>query len=46
MQTGQQQALGRLYAMAQARAAAISYIDMYWLLAVACAAMFLATFQL
>ena len=29
----QQQALGRLYAMVQAQAGVLSYIDMYWLLA-------------
>jgi DHA2 family multidrug resistance protein len=46
MHAAQQQALVRLYAMVQAQAAAMSYIDVYWLLAVACVVMFLASFLL
>src|SRR5258708_1830111 len=46
MHAAQQQALGRLYAMVQAQAAVLSYIDAYWLLAVASAIMFLGSFFL
>jgi DHA2 family multidrug resistance protein len=46
MHAAQQQALVRLYAMVQAQAAAMSYIDVYWLLAVGCVVMFLASFLL
>jgi DHA2 family multidrug resistance protein len=42
----QQQALGRLYAMLQAQAAVLSYIDVYWLLSVGSALMFMASFLL
>jgi DHA2 family multidrug resistance protein len=42
----QQQALGRLYGQLQAQAAALSYVDAYWLLAVASAIMFLMSFLL
>jgi DHA2 family multidrug resistance protein len=42
----QQQALGRLYGMVQQQAAALSYIDVYWLLSVIAAAMFLLSFLL
>src|SRR5271163_4270187 len=42
----QQQALGRLYAMVQAQAAVLSYIDVYWLLAMSSAIMFVASFLL
>jgi hypothetical protein len=38
----QQQALGRLYAMLQAQAAVLSCIDVYWLLSVGSAMMFVA----
>jgi DHA2 family multidrug resistance protein len=41
-----QQALGRLYAMLQAQAAVLSYIDVYWLLSVGSAVMFVASFLL
>jgi len=34
MHAAQQQALGRLYAMVQAQAAVLSYVDAYWLLSV------------
>jgi DHA2 family multidrug resistance protein len=42
----QQQALGRLYGMVQAQAATISYVETYWLLAVAAAIMFGLSFLL
>jgi DHA2 family multidrug resistance protein len=42
----QQQALGRLYAMVQAQAGVLSYIDVYWLLAMASLIMFVASFLL
>jgi DHA2 family multidrug resistance protein len=42
----QRQALGRLYGMVQQQAAALSYIDVYWLLSVIAAAMFLLSFAL
>jgi DHA2 family multidrug resistance protein len=42
----QQQALGRLYAMVQAQAAVLSYIDVYWLLATGSVIMFVASFLL
>jgi hypothetical protein len=42
----QQQALGRLYAVVQAQAAVLSYIDVYWLLAMGSAIMFVASFLL
>src|SRR6202041_3244489 len=42
----QQQALGRLYAMVQSQAAVLSYVDMYWLLAMGSAIMFVGSFLL
>jgi DHA2 family multidrug resistance protein len=42
----QQQAVGRLYAMVQAQAAVLSYVDAYWLLSVISAVMFLSSFFL
>jgi DHA2 family multidrug resistance protein len=42
----QQQAMGRLYAMVQAQAAVLSYVEVYWLLSVASASMFAASFFL
>jgi MFS transporter, DHA2 family, multidrug resistance protein len=42
----QQQALGRLYALVQAQAAVLSYIDVYWLLATGSTIMFVASFLL
>jgi DHA2 family multidrug resistance protein len=42
----QQQALGRLYALVQSQAAVLSYVDMYWLLAMGSAIMFVASFLL
>jgi MFS transporter, DHA2 family, multidrug resistance protein len=44
--SAQQQALGRLYAVVQAQAAVLSYIDVYWLLAMGSAIMFVASFLL
>ena len=42
----QQQAMGRLYAMVQAQAAVLSYVEVYWLLSAASAFMFAASFFL
>jgi DHA2 family multidrug resistance protein len=42
----QRQALGRMYGMVQEQAMALSYIDVYWLLSVVAAAMFLLSFLL
>src|ERR1700685_1708064 len=42
----QQQALGRLYAMVPAQAGILSYVDMYWLLSMGSAIMFVASFLL
>jgi len=42
----QHQAIGRLYGMVLAQTAALSYVDAYWLLAVAAATMFIAAFLL
>jgi hypothetical protein len=42
----QQQALGRLYGLVQSQAAVLSYIDVYWLLAMGSAIMFVASFLL
>jgi DHA2 family multidrug resistance protein len=42
----QQQALGRLYALVQSQAAVLSYVDMYWLLAMGSLIMFVASFLL
>jgi DHA2 family multidrug resistance protein len=42
----QQQALGRMYGLVQAQAAVLSYIDVYWLLAMGSAIMFVASFLL
>ena len=44
--TAQQQAVGRLYALVQSQAAVLSYVDVYWLLAMASAIMFVASFLL
>jgi DHA2 family multidrug resistance protein len=46
MHGAQQQALGRLYAMVQAQAAILSYVDAYWLLSVISVMMFLGSFFL
>src|SRR5467141_3464126 len=42
----QRQALGRLYTMVQAQAGVLSYIDVYWLLAMGSAILFVASFLL
>jgi hypothetical protein len=42
----QQQALRRLYAMVQSEAAILSYVDMYWVLAMGWVIMFVASFLL
>jgi MFS transporter, DHA2 family, multidrug resistance protein len=44
--TAQQQALGRLYALLQAQAAILSYVDAYWLLSMCSAIMFVSSFLL
>lgn len=46
LHTAQTQAMGQLYNMVQAQAAALSYVDAYWLLAASSAAMFIASFLL
>jgi hypothetical protein len=46
MHAAQQQALGRLYAMVQAQAAVLSYVDAYWLLSVISVIMFVGSFFL
>jgi MFS transporter, DHA2 family, multidrug resistance protein len=44
--TAQQQAMGRLYALVQSQAAVLSYVDVYWLLAMGSLIMFFASFLL
>ena len=44
--TAQQQAIGRLYALVQSQAAVLSYVDIYWLLAMGSLIMFVASFLL
>src|SRR5271154_1457739 len=44
--TAQQQAVGRLYALVQSQAAVLSYVDIYWLLAMGSLIMFVASFLL
>jgi MFS transporter, DHA2 family, multidrug resistance protein len=46
LHAAQQQAIGRLYAMVQAQAAVLSYVEVYWLLSVASALMFAVSFFL
>ena len=46
LHAAQQQAIGRLYAMVQAQAAVLSYVEAYWLLSVASALMFAVSFFL
>jgi DHA2 family multidrug resistance protein len=46
MHSAQQQALARLYAMVLSQAQALSYVDVYWLLAATSALMFLLCFLL
>jgi len=42
----QQQALGRMYALLQAQAAVVSYVEVYWLISVASGIMFVCSFLL
>jgi DHA2 family multidrug resistance protein len=42
----QQQALARMYALVQSQAAVLSYVEVYWLLSVGSAIMFVASFLL
>jgi MFS transporter, DHA2 family, multidrug resistance protein len=42
----QQQALTRMYALVQAQAAVVSYVEVYWLISMASAIMFLCSFLL
>jgi DHA2 family multidrug resistance protein len=42
----QQQALARMYALVQSQAAVLSYVEVYWLLAMASAVMFVGSFLL
>jgi DHA2 family multidrug resistance protein len=42
----QQQALARLYALVQSQAAVLSYVEVYWLLAMASTVMFVGSFLL
>jgi DHA2 family multidrug resistance protein len=44
--SAQQQALARMYSVLMAQAQALSYVDIYWLLAVTSALMFLLCFVL
>jgi DHA2 family multidrug resistance protein len=46
IRAGQQQALARLYALLQAQAAVLSYVDTYWLLSACSAVMFFSSFLL
>jgi DHA2 family multidrug resistance protein len=46
MHSAHEQALARLYGIVQAQAQTLSYVDVYWLLAVICALMFLLCFLL
>ncbi len=42
----QQQALGRMYGLVQSQAATMAYVDVYWVLAICSAAMFVGAFLL
>lgn len=46
MSSAQRQALARLYGFVQIQATTLSYIDVYWLSAVACSVMFVVSFFL
>jgi MFS transporter, DHA2 family, multidrug resistance protein len=46
MHSAQQQALARMYSVVMAQAQALSYVDIYWLLAVTSTLMFLLCFLL
>jgi hypothetical protein len=46
MHAAQQQALARMYALVQSQAAVLSYVEVYWLLAMGSAVMFVGSFLL
>jgi DHA2 family multidrug resistance protein len=46
MHSGHEQALARMYGMVVTQAQALSYLDVYWFLAVTCGLMFLLSFLL
>jgi len=46
VRAAQQQALSRMYALVQSQAAILSYVEVYWLLSIASAIMFVASFLL
>jgi len=46
MHAAQQQALARMYALVQSQAAVLSYVEVYWLLAMGSAIMFVGSFLL
>jgi DHA2 family multidrug resistance protein len=46
MHTAQQQAVARMYSMIMSQAQALSYVDVYWLLAAVSVLMFLLCFFL
>ena len=46
MHSAREQALARMYSAMNAQAQALSYVDVYWLLAVMCALMFILSFLL
>jgi MFS transporter, DHA2 family, multidrug resistance protein len=46
LHAAQEQALARMYALLQSQAAVLSYVEVYWLLAMTSAVMFLASFLL
>ena len=46
LQAAQHQALGRMYALVQAQAAVVSYVEIYWLISMASAIMFVCSFLL
>jgi DHA2 family multidrug resistance protein len=46
LHAAQQQALSRMYALVQSQAAVLSYVEVYWLLAIASGVMFVGSFLL
>ena len=46
VQAAQQQALARMYALVQSQAAVVSYVEVYWLISMASAIMFVCSFLL
>jgi uncharacterized BrkB/YihY/UPF0761 family membrane protein len=46
LHSAHRQALARMYGMTMSQSQAMSYVDIYWLLAVMCALMFLLSFVL